>query len=188
MKSLQKIGKLKLIGLGLIVPVLIAGTAVAYNIATPPKTTNESTQAQQDTQAEKAEEKPTDNELEDTKPIDNTANESTDSTPIQSTAQTTETSTVQSTQNNTTPTPTPPTCNESMKASYTSLYNSQVNAENASWANQITAWNNYAAANGLSFSGYVQDQINQNKPAHDARLAQYQTQYYQNLISISCNP
>ena len=57
----------------------------------------------------------------------------------------------------------------------------------AIWNNQIAAWQVDAQRRGLGFSGYVQGMINDNKPAHDARLAQLQTQYYQNLASINCN-
>lgn len=196
MKSLLKISKLKLIGLAVIAPLLIAGSVLAYNIATPSKITNNATQTEQTTPASNTNKQTSDNKQVDETPTDQTASESTDTTPTQSTAQTPKTTTTQPTQTatnttpqqTTTPTPTTPTCNESMKSSYTSLYNSQVASENANWNNQITAWNNYASSHGMAFSGYVQDQINQNKPAHDARLAQYQTQYYQNLASINCNP
>lgn len=78
-------------------------------------------------------------------------------------------------------------CNESMKASYTSLYNSQISAENASWSNRVNQWGNEASARGMSFSGYVQDKINQNKPAHDARIASINSNYQSNLSSVSCN-
>jgi len=138
-----------------------------------------------------------DNEKVDEAPTDQTVTESTTST--QSQASTSSPSTIQPTQTNTSttpqqtatvPTPTAPTCNESMKSSYTSLYNSQVNAENASWNNQINAWHDEATGRGVggAFSGYVQGMIDQYKPAHDARLAQLQTQYYQNLASINCTP
>ena len=43
MKSLLKIGKFKLAGLIAIVPLLVAGSVFAYNIATPSKTTNDAT-------------------------------------------------------------------------------------------------------------------------------------------------
>lgn len=197
MKIIRKLSKLKLAGVVAIIPVLIAGTVVAYNIATPSKTTNESAQTKQEVQADNTDIQASDGEQLSETPEDQTASESTASTQSQATTQTPTTTTTQPPQTATnttpqqtatTPTPTTPTCNQSMKSSYTSLYNSQVNAENASWNNQINAWNSYAAGNGMAFSGYVQDQINQNKPAHDARLAQLQTQYYQNLASINCNP
>jgi len=79
------------------------------------------------------------------------------------------------------------TCNESMKTSYTNSYNSQVAAENSKWNNQVNAWGNYANSIGRPFGGYVQDMINQHKPAHDAKLAQLQSQYQQNLSSINCS-
>ena len=199
MKSLRKIGKLKLIGLIAIIPVLAVGTVFAYNIATPSKTVNESTQTKQEVKTDKTSKQTDNSESEDTTPTDQTASESTTDTPTQSTSQaptattTNPTQTATSTapqQTTTNPTPTTPTCNESMKSSYTSLYNSQVNAENASWNNQINAWRDEATGRGVggAFSGWVQEQINQNKPAHDARLAQLQTQYYQNLASINCTP
>jgi len=197
MKIIRKLSKLKLAGLAAIVPVLIAGSVVAYNIATPSKTTNESAQTKQEVQTDNTDIQASDSEQLNETLEDQTASESTDTTPTQFTTQTPTATTTQPSQTatNTTPqqtatntTPTTPTCNQSMKSSYTSLYNSQVNAENASWNNQINAWNSYAAANGMAFSGYVQNQINQNKPAHDARLAQLQTQYHQNLASINCNP
>lgn len=80
------------------------------------------------------------------------------------------------------------TCNEAMKSSYTNLYNSQVVQENASWANQISSWQSDARARGtgIASGGYVQGMINDNLPAHDARLAQLQAQYYLNLASINC--
>lgn len=197
MKSLFKINKLKIIGLIAIMPILVAGTVAAYNITISSKTTN-SAQTEQDTISKKTINQVDDNEQVEITPEDQTSIESATDTSTQPTAQTIETTTTQPAQTatNTTPqqattpapTPTAPTCNESMKLSYTSLYNSQVNAENASWTNQINTWNSYASAHGMSFSGYVQDQINQNKPAHDARLAQLQVQYYQNLASINCNP
>lgn len=78
-------------------------------------------------------------------------------------------------------------CNESMKASYTSLYNSQISAENARWANQVNGFNNQATGSGGSFSGGAQDKINQYKPAHDARIASINNDYQSNLASINCN-
>lgn len=77
-------------------------------------------------------------------------------------------------------------CNESMKASYTNLYNSQVSAENANWGNRVNQWGDEASARGMAFSGYVQDKINQNKPAHDASLASINNNYQSNLASINC--
>jgi cytoskeletal protein RodZ len=195
MKMIRKLSKLKLIGLVAIVPILIAGTVVAYNVATPPKTVNNAHTEQAKTPSE-TDKQTNKSERVDVTPEDQTANESSDSTSTQTTAQVPRTTTTQPTQtatniapqqSATNPTPATPTCNESMKSSYTNLYNSKVNAENASWTNQINAWNDYAAGHGMAFSGYVQEQINQNKPAHDARLAQLQTQYYQNLASINCN-
>lgn len=197
MKIIRKLSKLKLAGLVAIVPVLIAGTVVAYNIATPSKTTNESAQTKQEVQTDNTDIQASDNEQLDETPKDQTASESTANTQSQTTTQTPTTTTTQPSQTatnttpqqaTTSPTPTTPTCNQSMKSSYTSLYNSQVNAENASWSNQINAWNDYAAGHGMAFSGYTQSMINDNKPAHDARLAQLQTQYYQNLVSINCTP
>lgn len=88
------------------------------------------------------------------------------------------------------PTPAQPrkvTCDESAKASYTSLYNSQKSAENAQWASRVNGFSNEATRRGMSFSGYVQDQINQHKPAHDARLASIDATYQANLSSINCN-
>ena len=79
------------------------------------------------------------------------------------------------------------TCSEEMKLSYTSLYNSQVTQENASWANQISLWQSDAASRGMGFSGYVQGMVDGNKPAHDAILTQLQAQYYLNLASINCD-
>ena len=197
MKSLLKIGKLKLAGLIAIVPVLAAGTVFAYHIATPSKTVNESAQTKQEVKTDKTNKQNDNSESEDTTPTDQTASESPASTSTTQPKTQTATTTNQQTQTNTSTapqktatatTPTAPTCNESMKSSYTSLYNSQVASEDASWNNQITAWNNYASAHGMSFSGYTQSQIDANKPAHDAKLAQYQTQYYQNLASINCSP
>lgn len=186
---------------------IIAGTAtVAAMVATPNKneTSTHSTTSESGNVAGDTDSKPftsSDSEQIDTTPAEQTANEPVATNPIKKTTQNTETTTTQPTQTPTTPqqtttttiAPTPvtaPTCNETMKSSYTSLYNSKVNAENAIWYNQIEAWNNYAAGNGVggAFSGYVQSMINENKPAHDARLAQLQTQHYQNLASINCNP
>lgn len=78
-------------------------------------------------------------------------------------------------------------CDEDMKASYTSLRNSQISAEEAAWTRQVNAWGDYAASRGMAHSGYVQSMINDNKPAHDARLAQIQTTYQRNLASINCS-
>ena len=186
---------------------IIAGTAtVAAMVATPNKneTSTHSTTSESGNVAGDTDSKPftsSDSEQIDTTPAEQTANEPVATNPIKKTTQNTETTTTQPTQTPTTPqqtttttiAPTPvtaPTCNETMKSSYTSLYNSKVNAENAIWYNQIEAWNNYAAGNGVggAFSGYVQSMINENKPAHDAKLAQLQAQYYQNLASINCNP
>ncbi len=187
-RSLFKIGKLKLLGIAVIAPVLIAGTVVAYNIVTPPKTTNKLT-------ASNKTDKQTATESVDTTPTDQNTSKSTTSTHTQastsspSTSQPTQTNTSTTLQQTTTaPTPTAPTCNEFMKSSYTSLYNSQLNAENADWNNQISAWQSDAQRRGMFYSGLVQGMINDNKPAHDARLAQLQTQYYQNLVSVNCNP
>ena len=197
MKSLLKIGKLKLLGLGIILPILLAGTVVAYNIATPSKTTNNSVQTEHATTPNRTDEQTNDSEQIDTTSEDKTASEPSSSTSTQTTSQAPTATTTQPTQTatniapqqtTTSPTPSTPTCNESMKSSYTGLYNSKVNAENANWYNQINAWNDYAAGHGMAFSGYTQSMIDQNKPAHDARLAQLQTQYYQNLASINCNP
>lgn len=195
MKSLLKIGKFKLAGIVAIVPVLITGTVFAYNIATPSKPVGNSAQTEQASTVKKTDKPASDSGQADTTPSDQTTSESSDSTSTQTitqaptTAQPTQTATNTTPQQAaTSPTPATPTCNESMKSSYTSLYNSKVNAENASWYNQIEAWNNDAARRGVSFGGYVQGMINDNKPAHDARLAQLQTQYYQNLASINCSP
>ena len=198
MKLSHTVSKLKIVGLITIIPILIAGTVVAYNITTPPKTVNNSAQTEQTTTSDETSKRTTNNKQLIEVSKDQTASEPTDDTSTQTTEQAPKITTTQPTQNTTadtttqttttTPTPTTPTCNESMKLSYKSLYDSQVNAENASWSNQVNAWNSYASAHGMSFSGYVQDQINQNKPAHDARLAQLQVQYYQNLASINCNP
>lgn len=195
MKSLFKISKLKLVGLVAFVPLLIAGTVVAYNIATPSAKTNNSVQTEQAT-ASDTDRQTSDDEQVDETPTEQTATESTSSTQTQAstsspttsnpTAQTNSSTTPQHAA--TAPAPTAPTCNESMKLSYTSLYNSKVNAENASWYNQINAWNTYASEHGMAFSGYTQSMIDQYKPAHDARLAQLQTQYHQNLASVNCNP
>lgn len=196
MKSLLKIGKFKLAGIVAIVPVLITGTVFTYNIATPSKPVGNSAQTEQASTVKKTDKPASDSGQADTTPSDQTTSESSDSTSTQTTTQAPTTAQPTQTATNTTPqqaatspTPSTPTCNESMKSSYTSLYNSKVNAENAIWYNQIEAWNNYAAGNGVggAFSGYVQSMINDNKPAHDARLAQLQTQYYQNLASINCN-
>lgn len=78
-------------------------------------------------------------------------------------------------------------CDETVKASYVSLYISQVNAENTAWGNQMAAWANSATGNGMPFSGYVQNMVAQNGPAHDARLAQLQSDYQQNLARIHCS-
>jgi cell division septation protein DedD len=195
MKSLLKISKLKLIGIAVIAPVLIGGTVVAYNIVTPVKTTNNTTHAEQATTSDKSDNQTNASEQAEDTPTDQTATESTTSTQTQAStpkpaatqpAQTNTTTTPQ--QTTTAPTPTAPTCNESMKSSYTNLYNSKVASENANWNNQISAWQADAQRRGLGFSGYVQGMINDNKPAHDARLAQLQTQYYQNLASVNCSP
>lgn len=77
-------------------------------------------------------------------------------------------------------------CNESMKTSYTSLYNSQISAENARWASQVNGFNNQATGNGGSFSGGAQDKMNQYKPAHDAKIASINNTYQSNLASINC--
>ena len=197
---------------------IIAGTAtVAVMVATPNKneTSTHSTTSESGNVAGDTDSKPftsSDSEQIDTTPAEQTANEPVATNPIKKATQNTETTTTQPTQSTsqtptatttnptqtatntapqqtaTSPTPATPTCNQSMKSSYTSLYNSQVNAENASWNNQINAWRGEATGRGGAFSGWVQEQINQNKPAHDARLAQLQTQYHQNLASINCNP
>lgn len=215
-KSLLKIGKFKLAGIVAIVPVLITGTVFTYNIATPSKPVGNSAQTEQASTVKKTDKPASDSGQADTTPSDQTTSESSDSTSTQTTTQAPTTAQPTQTATNTTPqqaatsptttqptqtatntapqqtatnpTPATPTCNESMKSSYTSLYNSKVNAENASWYNQIEAWNNDAARRGVSFGGYVQGMINDNKPAHDARLAQLQNQYYQNLASINCSP
>jgi len=197
MKSLFKISKLKLVVLIAAIPILIASTAFAFNIATPHKIVNNTTQKEQISTPEKTNEQVTDKSKQvNVEPADRKAvSESTSKTSAQAVIQAPKTTNTQSTltgteptpQQTTAPAPTAPVCNESMKTSYMSLYSSQVASENTSWNNQINAWNSYASAHGMAFSGYVQDQINQNKPAHDARLAQIQTQYYQNLVSINCN-
>ena len=198
MKILRRLNKIQLVGLVATVPLLIGGTVFAYNIATPPdsKPVNDTTINEQSTTPNKVDRQTNDSDTIDETPQDQTASESTTNTSAQSSLQTpttnttrpTETTTAAPQQTATNPTPATPTCNESMKSSYTNLYNSKVNAENASWSNQINAWNDYAAGHGMAFSGYTQSMINDNKPAHDARLAQLQTQYYQNLVSINCTP
>lgn len=198
MKIIRKLNKLQLAGLVATVPLIIGATVFAYNIATPssPKPVNNTTMNEQSTTSNKVDVRTNDSDKADETPQDQTASESTSSTSAQSNPQTPTTNTTRPTettaaapqQTATNPTPATPTCNESMKSSYTTLYNSKVNAENASWSNQINAWNDYAAGHGMAFSGYTQSMINDNKPAHDARLAQLQTQYYQNLASINCTP
>lgn len=78
-------------------------------------------------------------------------------------------------------------CNEAMKSSYTSSYNSQLAAENARWANQVNSIMSEAARRGNTFSGIPQGQIDEARPTHDAIVAQLQSQYYQNLMLINCN-
>ncbi|MCA9350364.1 hypothetical protein KC874_01585 [Candidatus Saccharibacteria bacterium] len=197
MKILRRLNKIQLVGLVATVPLLIGGTVFAYNIATPPdsKPVNDTTINEQSTTPNKVDRQTNDSDTIDETPQDQTASESTTNTSAQSSLQTPTTNTTRPTETTTTapqqtatnPTPATPTCNESMKLSYTNLYNSNVSAENASWNNQIAAWQVDAQRRGLGFSGYVQGMINDNKPAHDARLAQLQTQYYQNLASINCN-
>lgn len=78
-------------------------------------------------------------------------------------------------------------CDTDMKSSYEGLRKSQVNAENANWSSNISQWSNEASGRGISFSGFVQDKINQHKAAHNARLAQIESTYLHNLASINCN-
>lgn len=78
-------------------------------------------------------------------------------------------------------------CNESMKASYTNLYNSKITAENTRWSNQVNGFANYASGNGMSFSGYVQEQTALARPTHDANIASIKSEYQSNLASINCN-
>lgn len=80
----------------------------------------------------------------------------------------------------------PNSCNETMKSVYTATYESRLNAETASWANQVNAWNNQASSSGISFSGYTQALLEQYRPAHLARLSQIQSEYQQNLANINC--
>lgn len=198
MKIIRKLNKLQLAGLLATVPLIIGGAVFAYNIATPsnPKPVNNITMNEQSTTSNKVDVQTNDSDKADETPQDQTASESTANTSAQSnphtpttnTTRPTETTTTAPQQTATNPTPATPTRNEPMKSSYTNLYNSKVNEENASWSNQINAWNDYAAGHGMAFSGYTQSMINDNKPAHDARLAQLQTQYYQNLVSINCTP
>lgn len=92
-------------------------------------------------------------------------------------------------QTSSTQSPTQPqvaSCDEDMKESYTNLRDSQIASENAAWVSKITTWNNYASGNGMSYSGYTQSMINENKPAHDARIAQIHTTYQLNIASINC--
>lgn len=189
---------------------LVAGTATVVAKVSIPNNNRESTSSTitesndivSDTNADNQPSAKNDNEQVDTKPEDQTTSKPTVSTSTQSSSQTTPPPTPTTTaaqptqtatgsnpqQTATNPNPPIPTCNESMKSSYTNLYNSQVNEENANWYNQIDSWNAYAAGHGTGFGGYVQGMINDNQPAHDARLAQLQTQYYLNLASINCNP
>lgn len=78
------------------------------------------------------------------------------------------------------------TCNETMKASYTNLYESMVAAENARWTQQVNGFHTEASRRGMSFSGYAQEQIDLAKPAHEATLANIQNDYAINLHSINC--
>lgn len=78
------------------------------------------------------------------------------------------------------------TCNEAMKASYTSLRDSKTTAENARWAQQVEGFSAEAARRGMTFSGYVQSQINTYKPAHDAKLSSIDVEYTGYLASINC--
>lgn len=80
-----------------------------------------------------------------------------------------------------------PSCNESMKVSYKNLYDAQVTGENTRWSNQISGFSAEAARRGMSFSGYVQSQIDIYKPAHDASLAGFESQYQSNLANIYCS-
>lgn len=77
-------------------------------------------------------------------------------------------------------------CNETMKASYTNLYNSKITAENTRWANQQDAIRADAQRRGMGFSGIVDEQINSARPAHEANLASIENQYVQNLMSVNC--
>lgn len=80
-------------------------------------------------------------------------------------------------------------CNEAMKTAYTSRYDAQVTAEYArrgALANQIR---DEARGNGAggSFSGIVQDKLNQAESLHQANLATINSEYQANLASINCN-
>ena len=195
MKSLFTIRTFKTVGLAAIVPALLMATIATHYMTKPPAKANDAVIKSQPAASKKQ-----DSHSNQSNASALQADTSTTATPTTTSTQATPTTTHQSATSSTqapqttntssyqqTPTPTP-TCNESMKTSYTNLYNSQVTSENTSWSNQVSSWNNYASAHGMSFSGYTQSQINANKPAHDARLAQLQTQYYQNLASINCNP
>lgn len=206
MKSLLKISRSsrsKLILLAIAVPIVITGGVLAYSTNAPTKRTGDGTKTEQNTSTNKISERTDDSKKVDKAPTYQVTSESTVTTPTQSATQapqitqtpkvtikqSPQTATVTTPQESTVvTTPTAPTCNEDMKSAYTSLYTSQVNAENANWTKKINAWNSEAANRGIAFSGYTQGMIDENKPAHDARLAQLQVQYYHDLILINCSP
>lgn len=191
---MPKLKTIKVIGAVLMIPALFAGTVALHYLA-PSSEVNTRKPSDNVSRINSSPSTATD----DSKLTTNAPQERQSSKPVNNGSSTTSSSTRQPTVNSNTPqvTPysnsqgqsvvhTPAACNESMKTAYTNYYDSQVAAENSRWTNQVNAWAVDANSRGMAFSGYVQDMINKNKPAHNSRLAQLQVQYQQNLTSINC--
>lgn len=183
---------------------IIAGTAtVVAMVATPSSnevSTNSTASESSDVASDTDNQPSTSNEDEqttdsDTATVTPQANETTPQYNTQTAPQTSQPTTSQQTETNTNttprqtaPTPTAPTCNESMKSSYTSLYNSQVIQENLRYSREMDAIASEISRRNLHFSGIAQEMRDNARAPHEANLASIEAQYYLNLASINCDP
>jgi len=85
-------------------------------------------------------------------------------------------------QPSTVPVPATPTCNISLKESYTNSYNAQVTYENTVHAN----WRYSGDASTMQSSYYAREQ-GVELARHEAKLAQLLADYQQKLATINCN-
>lgn len=77
-------------------------------------------------------------------------------------------------------------CNENLKTSYTSFYNTMVAAENIRHTNAISQIGDSWNARGMLFSGGYEADINAENQQNQVNLAQLALTYNEQLASINC--
>ena len=84
------------------------------------------------------------------------------------------------------PIPRSTTCNEALKRTYTTDYNTKVAAENTRWKAVIAAIQADAASKGLTSGNYIDSQTKKQLPYHTATLANLKSSYQAKMTAINC--